>query len=94
MATIKKNDGRRYNRKDERDLKSELMWWCAIPEVFQKYFRKMASGKWLINIPELYFTSDSFDTLKEAVIEFVTLNKTFENSTEVKKLSAIVEKYR
>lgn len=91
---MKKTDGRRYNRKTNRDLNEELNVWCAIPERFQKYFKKMPGGSWLIHIPELYFISDTFKTLRAAVIDFVNLNNDFENSEELKRFSAIVNKYK
>lgn len=94
MTTLKNTDGRKYNRKSNRDLNAELNVWCLIPERFTNYFKKLPSGSWLISIPELYFISESFDTLKEAVDKFIEMNNRFENSDELRMLANAVSKYR
>jgi len=56
-----------------------------LPKELQQYF-KLIGKKWFIVIPPVYYISEGFDDLREAVRAFLGLEVGFEHSKEVEQL--------
>jgi hypothetical protein len=64
-----------------------------IPENLRQYFKKL-HGKWYVIILSVYYISDGFSTLLEAVNHLIKINNDFENSKEFNELKNKIDRYK